>query len=46
MYNENESVKLDDETVYDQELLDKLLLNNEIDEFRTEFLSMHTYEQS
>ncbi|GAA6823967.1 magnesium transporter [Staphylococcus sp. 18_1_E_LY] len=46
MYNENESVKLDDETVYDQELLDKLLLNNEIDEFRTEFLSMHKYEQS
>lgn len=46
MYNENESVKLDDETVYDQELLDKLLLDNEIDEFRTEFLSMHTYEQS
>ncbi|MBF7017489.1 magnesium transporter [Staphylococcus durrellii] len=46
MYNENESVKLDDETVYDQELLDKLLLDNDIDEFRTEFLSMHTYEQS
>jgi magnesium transporter len=46
MYNENESVKLDDETVYDQELLDKLLLDNEIDECRTEFLSMHTYEQS
>ncbi|MDT3960253.1 magnesium transporter [Staphylococcus kloosii] len=46
MYNENESVKLDDETVYDQELLDKLLLDNEIDKFRTEFLSMHTYEQS
>jgi magnesium transporter len=46
MYNENESVKLDGETVYDQELLDKLLLDNEIDKFRTEFLSMHTYEQS
>lgn len=46
MSNENETIKLDDETVYNQELLDKLLLENDIDEFRTEFLSMHTYEQS
>ncbi|NQE00535.1 magnesium transporter MgtE N-terminal domain-containing protein, partial [Staphylococcus xylosus] len=37
---------LEDEQVYDKVLLDDLLINNHIDEFRDEFLSMHTYEQS
>ena len=46
MANEKDSIVLEDEQVYDQTLLDNLLLNNHIDEFRDEFLSMHTYEQS
>lgn len=44
--NEKDSITLEDEQVYDQELLDKLLFENHIDEFRKEFLAMHTYEQS
>lgn len=46
MANEKESITLEDEKVYDKVLLDNLLVNNHIDEFRDEFLSMHTYEQS
>ncbi|NQD98250.1 magnesium transporter, partial [Staphylococcus xylosus] len=46
MANEKESITLEDEQVYDKVLLDDLLINNHIDEFRDEFLSMHTYEQS
>ena len=46
MANEKESITLEDEKVYDKVLLDDLLVNNHIDEFRDEFLSMHTYEQS
>ncbi|POA05652.1 magnesium transporter [Staphylococcus caprae] len=34
------------EDVYNEELLDKLLDENDIDQFRDEFLSMHNYEQS
>ncbi|KOR14021.1 magnesium transporter MgtE [Staphylococcus carnosus] len=37
---------MDEKEVYNKELLDNLLLNNDIDKFREEFLSMHTYEQS
>lgn len=44
--NEKDSITLEDEQVYDQALLDKLLFENHIDEFRKEFLAMHTYEQS
>ncbi|MDN5808828.1 MAG: magnesium transporter [Staphylococcus equorum] len=44
--NEKDSITLEDEQVYDQALLDNLLLENHIDEFRNEFLAMHTYEQS
>ncbi|MGC8194681.1 magnesium transporter [Staphylococcus sp. IPLA37011] len=46
MANEKGSITLEDEQVYDQALLDNLLLENHIDEFRNEFLAMHTYEQS
>ncbi|MGJ5716560.1 magnesium transporter [Staphylococcus equorum] len=46
MANEKDSITLEDEQVYDQALLDKLLFENHIDEFRKEFLTMHTYEQS
>lgn len=46
MVNEKDTITMEDEQVYDQALLDDLLLNNHIDEFRDEFLSMHTYEQS
>ncbi|ANK37790.1 magnesium transporter [Staphylococcus equorum] len=46
MANEKDSITLEDEQVYDQALLDKLLFENHIDEFRKEFLAMHTYEQS
>ena len=46
MNNENETITLDDDNVYNKVLLDDLLLQNHIDEFRTEFLTMHTYEQS
>ncbi|WP_251519424.1 MULTISPECIES: magnesium transporter [Staphylococcus] len=46
MANEKESITLDDEQVYDQALLDQLLKDNDIDQFRDEFLSMHNYEQS
>ena len=34
-----------DEAMYDKALLDSLLLNNEIDAFRDEFLELHTYDQ-
>lgn len=44
--NEKDSITLEDEQVYDQALLDKLLFENHIGEFRKEFLAMHTYEQS
>ena len=33
------------EDVYDKDLLDQLLQNEDIDAFREEFLSMHNYEQ-
>ena len=44
--NEKDSITLEDEQVYDKNLLDHLLQDNQIDEFRDEFLSMHNYEQS
>ena len=44
--NEKDQIVLEDEQVYDQEMLDKLLHENHIGEFREEFLAMHTYEQS
>lgn len=34
------------EDVYDKDLLDQLLQDDDIDAFREEFLSMHNYEQS
>ena len=34
------------EDVYDKELFDRLLDQNDIDEFRKEFLELHNYEQS
>lgn len=34
------------EEVYNESLLDELLINDNIDDFREEFLSMHSYEQS
>ena len=40
MANEKESITLEDEQVYDKVLLDDLLINNHIDEFRDEFLSL------
>ncbi|MCG7339384.1 magnesium transporter [Staphylococcus sp. ACRSN] len=46
MANEKDSITLEDEQVYDKNLLDHLLQDNQIDEFRDEFLSMHNYEQS
>lgn len=46
MSNEKDSITLENEQVYDQTLLDNLLIENHIDEFRNEFLAMHTYEQS
>ncbi|KRG08982.1 magnesium transporter [Staphylococcus sp. NAM3COL9] len=46
MANEKDIITLEDEQVYDQALLDSLLFENHIDEFRNEFLAMHTYEQS
>ncbi|MGN5883056.1 MULTISPECIES: magnesium transporter [Staphylococcus] len=42
----DEEKYIDDQDVYNKELLDHLLLENDIDAFREEFLSMHTYEQS
>lgn len=36
---------LNEEVMYDKALLDSLLLNNEIDAFRDEFLELHTYDQ-
>lgn len=36
---------MNDEAMYDKALLDTLLLNNEIDAFREEFLELHTYDQ-
>lgn len=36
---------LNEEVMYDKALLDSLLLNNEIDAFREEFLELHTYDQ-
>ncbi|MCE5037683.1 magnesium transporter [Staphylococcus auricularis] len=44
--NDNDTKLLDDEEVYNKSLLDQLLSENNIDDFREEFLSMHTYEQS
>lgn len=46
MTNDNDTKLLDDEEVYNKSLLDQLLSENNIDDFREEFLSMHTYEQS
>ena len=46
MANERDSITLEDEQVYDKDLLDRLLHENQIDAFREEFLSMHNYEQS
>ncbi|MEJ7219658.1 magnesium transporter [Staphylococcus gallinarum] len=46
MANEKDSITLEDEQVYDKDLLDRLLHENQIDAFREEFLSMHNYEQS
>ena len=34
------------EDVYDEELLNRLLDENDIDQFRDEFLSMNNYEKS
>ena len=34
------------EDVYDEELLNRLLDGNDIDQFRDEFLAMHNYDQS
>ncbi len=34
------------EELYDQTLLDQYLENDDIDQFRDEFLALHTYEQS
>lgn len=34
------------EEIYNKTLLDQYLENDDIDQFRDEFLSLHTYEQS
>lgn len=46
MSNDAEKKENVREDVYNEELLDKLLDENDIDQFRDEFLSMHNYEQS
>ena len=46
MSNDAETKENVREDVYNEELLDKLLDENDIDQFRDEFLSMHNYEQS
>ena len=43
---EIEKADNDQHAVYNQSLLDELLNNNDIDDFRKEFLAMHSYEQS
>lgn len=44
MVNENNENYIEDEA-FDKEKLDELLANDEIDQFREEFLNMHTYDQ-
>ncbi|MFP4913242.1 magnesium transporter [Staphylococcus coagulans] len=44
--NENEQIILDDEEIFDKDLLDDLIANEDIDGFREEFLALHSYEQS
>ncbi|MGX0910361.1 magnesium transporter [Staphylococcus caprae] len=46
MSNDAETKENVREDVYNEELLDRLLDENDIDQFREEFLSMHNYEQS
>ena len=46
MSNETEMKDNVREDVYDKELFDRLLDQNDIDEFRKEFLELHNYEQS
>lgn len=46
MSNDAETKENVREDVYNEELLDRLLDENDIDQFRDEFLSMHNYEQS
>ena len=46
MSNETEMKDNVREDVYDKELFDRLLDQNDIDEFRKEFLDLHNYEQS
>ena len=46
MSNDAETKENVREDVYNEELLDKLLDENDIDQFRDEFLSMLNYEQS
>ncbi|MHD0398189.1 magnesium transporter [Staphylococcus simulans] len=45
MAKENDKF-VEDQQVYNKDLLEQHLLDNDIDAFREEFLSMHTYEQS
>ena len=44
--NENEQIILDDEEIFDKDLLDDLIAKENIDGFREEFLALHSYEQS
>ena len=46
MSNETEMKDNVREDVYDKRLFDRLLDQNDIDEFRKEFLELHNYEQS
>ncbi|MBF1992034.1 magnesium transporter [Staphylococcus schleiferi] len=46
MANENEQIILDDEEIFDKDLLDDLIAKENIDGFREEFLALHSYEQS
>lgn len=46
MNTENEQFLVDDEERYNKALLDALIEEDNIDEFRDEFLALHSYEQS
>lgn len=46
MVNDNEKILLDGEEVFNKALLDDFIAKGDIDGFREEFLTLHSYEQS
>ncbi|ELW0060066.1 magnesium transporter [Staphylococcus pseudintermedius] len=46
MVNDNEKILLDDEEMFNKALLDDFIAKGDIDGFREEFLTLHSYEQS